>query len=85
MDIALTEDIGRLHTTEMGAERVRRNIGLTGEDPVEWCRARILDEGATAERRGKNWYVRVGGCVIVVNAGSLTVITAHREGQQCRR
>ena len=85
MDIALIEDLGRLHTTEMGAEWVRRNIGLTGEDPVEWCRARILDEGAMTERRGKNWYVRAGGCVITVNAGSFTVITAHREDRQCRR
>ena len=29
--------------------------------------------------KGKNWYVCIDGCVITVNAGSYTIITAHRE------
>ena len=78
MKSALIENIIRLHTTEMGAERITQNLGLT-EDPVEWCRSKILDENAIIERRGKNWYVSVNGCVITVNAGSYTIITAHRK------
>ena len=78
MKNALIENIDRLHTTELGAERIRRNLGLT-EDPVEWCRSTILDKNATIGRQGKNWYVSVDGCVITVNAGSYTIITAHRE------
>ena len=35
MKNALIENIVRLHTTELGVERIRRNLGLT-EDPVEW-------------------------------------------------
>ena len=73
-----TGNIVRLHTTELGAERIRRNLGLT-EDPVEWCRSKIMDENAIIDLRGKNWYVSVDGCVITVNAGSYTIITAHRE------
>ena len=34
MKNALIENIDRLHTTELGAERIRRNLGLT-EDPLE--------------------------------------------------
>jgi len=43
MKSALIENIIRLHTTEMGAERITQNLGLT-EDPVEWCRSKILDK-----------------------------------------
>ena len=78
MKNALIENNIRLHATEMGAERIRRNLGLI-EDPVEWCRSKIMDENAIIDLRGKNWYVSVDGCVITVNAGSYTIITAHRE------
>ena len=74
----LLKNIDRLHTTEMGAGRITRNLGLKDEDPLEWCRARIIDQAAAAERRGKNWYVRADGCVITVNASSFTIITAHK-------
>ncbi len=71
----------RLHTTELGAERIRRNLGIETPDVVAWCRARILDRAAKIERRGKNWYVVSGGCRITVNAGSYTIITAHPSGR----
>ncbi len=73
----LIENVDRLHTTKMGAERIKRNLGLGDSDAVEFCRAKILNEGAAIERRGKNWYVRTDGCVITVNAASCTIITAH--------
>ena len=41
----MTENIVKLHTTEMGAERIKRNLNLT-EDPVEWCRSKIMDKNA---------------------------------------
>ena len=78
MSEALTENIDLIHTTELGAERIRRNLGLTGVDVTAWCRSMILKPYAVIERRGKNWYVRADGCEITVNAGSYTVITAHR-------
>ena len=74
----MIDNINRLHTTEMGAERIRRNLGLS-EDPVEWCRSKIMDKEAIMNLKGKNWYVCIDGCVITVNAGSYTIITAHRE------
>lgn len=77
MSNELIENIGKLHTTEMGAERIKRNLGLT-DDAVEWCRAKIQDNNAVIERQGKNWYVRTNGSVITVNAGSYTIITAHK-------
>ncbi|WP_052446793.1 DUF3781 domain-containing protein [Candidatus Soleaferrea massiliensis] len=72
----LIENIGRLHTTEMGAERIRRNLSV---DVVQWCRTRILDEDAVIKRQGKNWYVHIDRCTITVNGHSYTIITAHPE------
>lgn len=69
----------RLHTTALGAERIRQNLSLEEADPAAWCRERIASPEAVITRQGKNWYVRTAGCVITVNAHSYTVITAHRE------
>ncbi len=79
---ALQDRIDRLHTTEMGAARIRKNLSL-GEDAdvLACCKQRILCPDAVIEKRGKNWYVHTDGCVITVNAGSFTVITAHRENK----
>lgn len=49
------------------------------EEPVEWRRSKIMDKEAIMNPKGKNWYVCIDGCVITVNAGSYTIITAHRE------
>lgn len=75
----LIEHIGQLHTTEMGADRIKRNCRIETNDVVQWSRARILDETAKIERIGKNWYVTAGGYKITVNAHSYTIITAHRD------
>lgn len=71
-------DLALLHTTQSGAVRVRRNLGLREDDVVEFCRELIADESAKIHRRGKNWYVNSGGCIITVNVTSLTIITAHK-------
>lgn len=75
----LIENIDRLHTTEMGAERIKRNLVLPDVNAAEWCRSRIADGNAVMEKQGKNWYIRINGCVITVNASSYTIITAHKE------
>ncbi|MBP5199268.1 MAG: DUF3781 domain-containing protein [Schwartzia sp.] len=72
-----------LHTTPMGEERIRRNVAPSlrdDEDVIGWCRARIAAPDAVIGRRGKNFYIASGGCILTVNAGSHTVITAHKRG-----
>ena len=66
-----------LHTTELGAMRIRRNLNLTVEDVVAWCQERIQDPAAVISRQGKNWYVLTGNVRITINAQSFTLITAH--------
>ena len=74
----LLRNIDKLHTTVMGAVRIKNNLGIGDEDAVEYCRSLTLDPGAEINRNGKNWYVSVEGVVITVNAHSYTIITAHR-------
>ncbi len=73
-------DILKLRTTRLGEERIKRNLHFEGMefDVVKLMRDMILDDSATAVRRGKNWYITSGHCLITINASSLTIITAHR-------
>ena len=77
----LIENIEKLHTTPMGVERIRRNLELSDDvkDVVTFCRQKILDDKAVITRQGKNWYIKIDGCIITVNAYSFTIITAHKE------
>lgn len=75
----LVKNISSLHTTEMGEERIKKNVAPKCNDVVEWCRKAITDKSVVIERKGKNWYVYVNDIVITVNASSYTIITAHRK------
>ena len=78
MNDDLPFDLALLHTTDMGVDRIRRNLGLPGDaDPVAYCRGLIASEGCAVSRQGKNYYCEKGGVRVTVNAGSLTIITAH--------
>ncbi|MBP5449116.1 MAG: DUF3781 domain-containing protein [Spirochaetales bacterium] len=74
----LLENIDKLHTTPMGIDRIRKNLGLGEIDVVEWCKSKILDPLAVIQRQGKNWYITIDGSIITVNASSYTIITVHR-------
>lgn len=75
-DLLLHSD--SLHTTEMGVERIKRNLSIDTDDVVNWCGKKIHDPKADITRRGKNYYIIVDNCIITVNAHSYTIITAHR-------
>ena len=53
MENEVIRNIDRIHTTEMGAERIRRNLKLNDRDVVQWCKAIILDTSSVMEKRGK--------------------------------
>lgn len=69
--------LNQLHTTELGALRIRRNLSLDTNDVVEWCKMKISSPDAVITRNGKNWYVEADGCILTINAYSFTIITAH--------
>jgi len=67
----------KIHTTDLGAVRIRNNLSLDIDDVVNWCKLKIENSSVSIIRKGKNWYVHTGDCVITVNAHSYTIITAH--------
>ena len=71
-------NLDKLHTTELGIERIKRNLCLDVEDVVNWCRQRIQESNSNIVKRGKNWYIQIADCEITVNASSYTIITAHK-------
>lgn len=73
----LINNIDKLHTTEMGIIRIKKNLGLTKIDVVEYCKEKILDLKCNIYRNGKNRYCEIDNIVITVNAYSYTIITAH--------
>ena len=73
----LITNLEKLHTTELGAARIEKNLELKTEDVVNWCK-RKTENAENIIRRGKNWYVYAGNCVITINAHSYTIITAHK-------
>ena len=75
----LLRNLDKVHTTEMGVDRIKRNIEVDVDDIVEYCIDKIKQENAVIERKGKNYYVTVDGIIITVNASSYTIITAHNE------
>ena len=40
-DDELLKNLDKLHTTELGVERIKRNLFLDTDDVVVWCKAKI--------------------------------------------
>ncbi|MDE6671244.1 MAG: DUF3781 domain-containing protein [Ruminococcus sp.] len=74
----LIKNIDRLHTTELGIMRIKKNLSLNTDDVVEFCRKKILDCNSVIEKSGKNWYITIENYRITVNSTSYTIITAHK-------
>jgi len=73
----LLDHIERIHTTEMGIERIKRNIRIATPDVVEYCKNMILKEKCHIYKKGKNYYCEIDHIKITINSHSYTIITAH--------
>ena len=73
----LLSNIDKLHTTEIGIDRVKRNLKINTENVVKYCKEKILDNNCNIYKQGKNWYCEVDNIIITVNSYSYTIITAH--------
>lgn len=72
----LIDNIDKIHTTDMGIDRIKRNIKIDS-DVVKYCRNIILDKNCTIYKQGKNWYCKNNNIKITINSYSYTIITAH--------
>ena len=73
----LLDNIDKIHTTEMGIERIKRNLKIDQIDVVEYCKNKVLDKNCNIYKQGKNWYCEIDNIVITINSYSYTIITAH--------
>ena len=73
----LLDNIDKIHTTEMGVGRIKRNLKIDTDDVVEYCKNKMLDKKCNIYKRGKNWYCEVENIKITINSDSYTIITAH--------
>jgi hypothetical protein len=76
--IELISNLDKLHTTDLGVVRIKKNLSLDLDDVISWCREKIENQNALITRKGKNWYINIDDCEITVNAYSYTIITAHK-------
>lgn len=70
-------NIDKVHTTEMGIDRIKKNLKLDTDDVVEYCKNKVLDEACNIYKQGKNWYCEIDNIKITINSYSYTIITAH--------
>lgn len=73
----LLDNISKVHTTEMGIDRIKKNLKLNTDDVVEFCKNKILDKNCNIYKQGKNWYCEIDNIKITINSYSYTIITAH--------
>lgn len=73
----LLEQVDKIHTTERGIERIRKNLKIDTDDVVQYCVNKILDKRCVIYKQGKNWYCEIDNIAITINSSSFTIITAH--------
>lgn len=73
----LLHNIDKIHTTEMGLNRIKKNLKLSNIDVVEFCKNKILDPTCIIYKQGKNYYCEIDNLKITINSHSYTIITAH--------
>ncbi len=76
----LLENIDKIHTTDLGIIRIKKNLNINS-DPVTYCKNKILDKRCNIYKKGKNFYCEIDNIVITINSYSYTIITAHYKGE----
>ena len=74
----LLNNIDKVHTTDMGIDRIKKNLKLDNYDVVEYCKNKVLDKHCNIYKQGKNWYCEIDDIKITINSYSYTIITAHK-------
>ena len=73
----LLNNIDKIHTTELGIIRVKKNLGIDC-DVVDYCKNKIKDSNCNIFKKGKNYYCEIDNIIITINSFSFTIITAKK-------
>ena len=63
----LLSNIDKVHTTEMGIDRIKKNLKLDTNDVVEYCKNKVLDKNCNIYKQGKNWYCEIDNIKITTH------------------
>lgn len=63
----LLDNINKVHTTELGINRIIKNLKLNTNDVVEYCKNKVLDKNCNIYKQGKNWYCEIENIIITIN------------------
>ena len=74
----LLNNIDKIHTTDMGINRIKKNLSINTINPVEYCKNLILEKDCQITKKGKNYYCKIDDIIITINIYSFTIITAHK-------
>ena len=77
--MSILQNINKIHTTTLGIERIKRNLGLNNIDVVEFLKKKILDKKCIICKKGKNYYCEIDNIIITVNSYNYCIITAHKK------
>ena len=75
----LKDNFDKIHTTELGIVRIKKNLKLDNIDVVEYIKNLILDDKSTSYKNGKNHYIEIDDKIITINSFNYCVITAHKK------
>ena len=73
----LISNIDRIHTTELGIERIKNNLKLDKIDVVNYLKDKIIDKECVVYKKGKNYYCEIDNIRITINSYNYCIITAH--------
>ena len=55
----LNDNIEKLHTTELGLIRIKKNLSIDEGDILSWIKGKIGDSKSLITRKGKNFYIEI--------------------------
>lgn len=76
----LLANLDKIHTTAMGADRIRKNLNLDQiavPDVVDYCKETIRQLDCLIYQNGKNFYCETENIRLTIHARNFTIITAH--------
>lgn len=73
----LLHNVDKIHTTELGVGRIKKNLKIDTDNVVDYCVELIKDKNSVVYKKGKNYYINIDNKEITVNSSSFTIITAH--------
>ena len=58
-------NLNKIHTTELGILRIKKNLELETKDVVKWCKNKTKNS-VKIIKKGENWYINIENIIFTV-------------------